>query len=140
MQEVGGPVSATSPLRPACISGSPSSPSSLSSSVIYSSDSSSLSEMCTVTWGGEKRLIISNLTNLRVLWVDPFEEEAKANVISISSKLPVEAATVKMCRHPHLKQTHFGKVIFFRSNKNPPSLSLHVRFSALPPPLPSCDK
>ena len=50
MQEVGGPVSTESPLRPACISGSPSSPSSLSSSVMYSSESSSLSEMWTVTW------------------------------------------------------------------------------------------
>ena len=50
MQEVGGPVSTERPLRPACISGSPSSPSSLSSSVMYSSESSSLSEMWTVTW------------------------------------------------------------------------------------------
>merc|ERR1719474_2625183 len=40
-------------------------------------------------------------SHLCVLRIDPFEEEAKADVISISCKLPVETAPVQMSWHPH---------------------------------------
>ena len=42
------------------------------------------------------------MSYLCVLRINPFEKETKADVISISCKLPVETAPVQMSRHPHL--------------------------------------
>ena len=49
-----------------------------------------------------KRNGIPIMSYLSVLRINPFEEEAKADVISISCKLPVETAPVQMSWHPHL--------------------------------------